>query len=375
MKTLILTLEYPPQVGGIASYVENFCLHAQPEDIVVYTLKTPGDKLYDQKHSWTVYRKKPYSAWIWPHWLRMLWQVSRILRQEPVKEILVHHVLPAGYVANYFFRRKKIPYTIFLHGSDLEMVLKNPGKTKKFINICRAAQKIVVNSQFMKEKLLKIVPDLNLVTVIYPCPADIFLQPVDRNELEILRSKLALGGKRVIISVSRMVERKGHALFVSALAKILEKVPNAVWLVIGDGPEKEKVMSFVEKYNLSSVVRFLPDLPTAELPKYYHLADLFLLLTHRDKDGVDEAWGTVFLEAAACGVPTVAGKTGGVEEAVENGVTGLIVDASYLEGTAQIVSDLLMRPEYLKQLGVAGKDRVEREFTWEKQLKKYEAID
>ena len=123
----------------------------------------------------------------------------------------------------------------------------------------------------------------------------------------------------------------------------------------------------VEKNHLQNVVRFLGPVSNADLPRYYQLADLFVLLTHKDQE-VEEANKAVFLEAAAAGLPVVAGQAPGVEEVVKNLETGLIVDAYQDMSVISAISDLLRESEYAKKMGEAGRAMVLSGFSWEKRL-------
>jgi phosphatidylinositol alpha-1,6-mannosyltransferase len=154
------------------------------------------------------------------------------------------------------------------------------------------------------------------------------------------------------------------------MPEILKSVPNLVWVLIGDGPKKKSVMEMIQKNNLQNVVRFLGEVPHNELKKFYHLAESFVLLTHPD-EGKEEGVGMVFLEAAACGVPCVAGKSGGVPEAVRDGETGVLVDI--YRGDELLIKqivDLLGDRERLQRLGNNAKLRVQYDFRWDSQLAK-----
>ena len=364
MKKLIITLEYPPQVGGIATYIYNLASHLPSEDVVVYAPINKNQAEFDAKNLWKTYRLNPYWSFIWPKWLRLFFQITTLVNQENIEMLYVNHVLPVGYVAYLIKKFKKIPFTLFLHGTDIASVVANKSKRKKFIMLCREAQTVIVNSDFLKNKLLDIVEKLNDVRVVYPCPSDVFFSsPVDELEISALRSRLALGGKKVILTVARMVDGKGYPHTVRLLPEILMQVPNAVWLVVGDGPKSKEVFEIIQKNSLQNVVRFLGKIDPQNLYKYYHLADLFLLLTHKD-EAHEEGWGTVFLEAAACGLPVVAGKVGGVEEAVLDGKTGKVVDVYQDQNIISTVVGILSDPQTAKKMGQAGKERVATSFRW-----------
>jgi phosphatidylinositol alpha-1,6-mannosyltransferase len=298
----------------------------------------------------------------------MLFQIRKIIKKEKIEKIYVHHVLPSGYVAYLLKKFFKIPYVVFFHGTDLEVGLKR--KARRLKKVCNGAEKIVVSGEFLKNKLINRFEDLeNKIVILHPCPGSFFLKPIKEEELEILRSKLALNGKKVLISVGRMADGKGFPHMVRLLPKILEKVPNLVWLVIGDGPKKEDLIKNIQKNYLQNVARIMGFVPLNDLPKYYQIADAFVLLTHKDENS-EEGWGTTFLEAGASGLPVIAGRVGGVEEVVENLVTGILVDIYQDQGVVSAITEILRNSDYAKQMGEAGRERILREFTWEKQIAK-----
>ncbi len=367
MKLLIITLEYPPQTGGIASYVVNFADHLLPNEVMVYAPSIPGAQSSDDRRIWKTVRLKPYAWFIWPHWVRLLWQVNRICRQERITMIHVHQVLPVGYVAWLIQKWRGIPYTVFLHGTDVTLATKNSFKRRLLTTVLRGAERVVANSQFLANKLKNKINVTTALEILYPSPADYFFQTEPADKLSKLRSQLALNGKKVIITVARLAEGKGYPHLIHILPKLLEKIPNLIWIVVGDGPKKTEFMGLISKNSLQNIVRFMGSLPSEELPVYYQLADAFVLLTHPDEQA-EEGFGTVFLEAAASGLPVVAGRAGGVEEAVEHLVTGLVVDVNQETMPIGAITELLTNQDYAKKLGLAGKQRAEERFTWQKQL-------
>jgi phosphatidylinositol alpha-1,6-mannosyltransferase len=371
MKTLLVTLEFPPQIGGIASYTYNLASH-WPEDseLIILAPKMKGDIEFDSQNKWKVYRRAPLFRFFWPRWIKLLWQVWQISKKEKIGMIFVNHALPAGYVGLIIKKILKIPFVVFFHGTDLEKGTKNRWKKKMLEIVCRNADKIIINSVFLKSKFEtkfeKIKKDIEIV---YPCPGDHFFKEVPTEEIDQLKSKLAIEGKKVILTVARISEGKGYPHLMRLLPKILQKIPNVVWLIVGDGPKKEALLKMAQKDYLQNIVRFVGKIPYQDLPKYYQVADLFVLLTHVDEDN-EEGWGTVFLEASSSGLPIVAGQVGGVEESVENLVSGLIVDVYYDNAVVSAIVDLLNKSGYAKQMGEAGKERVAKEFIWGKQIEK-----
>jgi len=370
-KILVITLEFPPHLGGIATYVRYFVESLEGNEVVVLAPKYEGYKEYDKKLGVKVIRKKPYfPKLMWPRWLRLFWQVFWLHRKEKFDIVYLHHVLPVGYVGWLMKKLKKLPYLVFSHGTDIEMGTRSAWKRKMLTKVTNEAEQIVFNSQSLKHRLLKILPDLEgKVSVLYPCPEKMFYEPPSGETLDKLRAQYALEGKKVMVTIARMVDGKGYPHLLRMLVKLVEAVPNLVWVVIGDGPKKEWFIKEMQKQNLQNAVRFIGEMPHQELKNYYHLADLFVLLTHPD-EGKEEGLGLVFLEAAACGTPVVAGKSGGVEEAVVHTQTGLVVNI--YKGDKFVINsilELLKNEKYAKQLGQNAQARMQASFQWQHQLK------
>lgn len=368
-KTLIITLEFPPQVGGIATYVEQLASQLDPAKVVVLAPKNLHAIEWDKKQKYKIYRKNHF-WFLWPRWFRLLWQVFWLCRKEKIEMILVHHVLPVGYIAVVMKKLKKIPFIIFSHGTDIVYATRSKRKTRLLKKVTKQSEKVFFNSQSLRDRFLRVVPELESKTdVIYPCPDTDFLHRPDKSELDLLRAQLALEGKRVMLTVSRIDEGKGVTHIARMLPDILKKEPNLVWLLIGDGPKRPMIMTDIQKHNLQNVVRYLGAIPHEELKKYYYLADLFVLLTHPD-EGREEGLGLVFLEAAACGIPAVAGRSGGVEEAVIHTQTGLVVDVYQQLTVVSAIAELLEHDDYCQKLGTYAQERIQTDFNWVNQLNK-----
>ena len=369
MKILIITLEYPPNIGGISGYVSQYAGHFKPEEVVVLAPSVIKGADFDGASPWKVIRAKLFYSFVWPHWLRLFFIVRKIIKQEGITTMHVHHVLPVGYVA-YFLNKFNIlrSYTVFLHGTDIARATSQSRKLSWFKKICQQAEKIVVNSRFLERRVREYNDETPMV-VVNPCPAPYFLEQANPEFIQKLRAHLALSGKKVLLTVGRMVDGKGFPLGIGLLPELLKQIPNIVWVMVGSGPKRDEIIAMVQKNNLQNAVRFLGELSPEQLPPLYQAADAFVLLTHPD-GGVEEGWGTVFLEASASGIPVVAGMSGGVEEAVENSVTGYVVEAHHADQAVNKIVELLKDPSRAKAIGAAGKARVLNEFTWDKQLVK-----
>lgn len=371
MKKLIITLEYPPKIGGIASYVHQFAVEMNPDETVVLAPNYTGASDFDKQEKFKIIRKNMlWPAFIWPRWIRLVFQVWVIVKKENIDIIYLHHVLPVGYVAWLMKKIKKIPFVVFSHGTDVEYATRSKWKRKMLGKVLKESEQIVFNSKNLKHRLLKVLPEYkNKSSVLYPCPEQIFYDSISTEEINNLKAKYALEGKKVMLAVGRFDEGKGHTHLIRMLPKILERVPNLVWFVVGDGPKKDFLLGEIQKRSLQSITRFIGEIPHKELSKFYHLADLFVLLTHPD-EGREEGLGLVFLEAAAAGLPVVAGKSGGVEEAVVHTQTGIVVDIyKGDESVIESIVKMLQDKEYAKRLADNAKSRVQADFKWESQIK------
>jgi len=337
---LILTPERTPIVSGVATYVERLVKSFPSDEVFVATTKSIW------KIWWTVKKNKIDVLFV-----QDAWRFKR----------------GARFMQKFFHKS----YLIFSHGADIKFASASKYKLYRLSRVAKYAEQIIVDSEFIKSHWLRFLPQLaSKITTVYPCPdTDLFTAPSEE-DLKILRGQYALDGKRAILTVSKLTDGKGIPHLLRIMPEILKSVPNLVWILIGDGPKKKSVVEMIQKSGMQNVVRFLGEVPHEDLKKFYYLAELFVLLTHPD-EGKEEGVGMVFLEAAACGVPVVAGKSGGVPEAVHHGETGVLVDI--YRGDERLIkeiTDLLKNSERLKQLGAQAKLRVQYDFRWENQFAK-----
>ncbi len=366
---LIITLEYPPVIGGIATYVRQLARALYAGQVTVLAPFHIDAETIDSQESFSIHRDHLYwPRFVWPRWGKLFFITRRIVRERKIEMLYVHHALPVGYIAWLLKKTMNIPYVLFSHGTDIVAGTKNTWKTRLMTMVVREAEQVIVNSESLGRRLVERVPIAEgKITVLYPCPDEIFLQPVDPGAVTKLRYDLAVEGKQVLLSIGRLADGKGFPHLLRLIPELLTHVPHLVWCVIGDGPKKEALMEEVQKHHLQNVVRFIGEVPQTALPTYYALADVFALLTHPD-EGREEGLGLVFLEAAAAGVPAVAGRSGGVEEAVIHAKTGLVVDTYQDASVISAISYVFHDRAYAQKLAQEAKDRVRADFRWEHQV-------
>jgi phosphatidylinositol alpha-1,6-mannosyltransferase len=299
----------------------------------------------------------------------LFFTVKKLVQEHNIRQIMVHHVLPVGYVALLIKKLYHIPFITFLHGTDIDAGTKNTWKKHRCEQVLLGSDKIICNSESLKERVQDLFPSIvSKLSLVYPCPPDYFFDSVDDQDLNTLREQLALSGKRVLVTVSRLAEGKGLPHLVHLIPDILAHVPDLVWLIVGAGPKQEFLIEEIKKLGLQNVVRMVGGIDNSRVPLYMSLGEVFVLLTHPDSTRGEEGFGLVFVEAAACKLPVVAGLSGGVRETVVDGVTGILVPPSDSRVIIDSIVSLFRDSERSKQMGLAAYDRAKKTFQWNNQL-------
>ncbi|OGY42412.1 MAG: hypothetical protein A2Y82_04700 [Candidatus Buchananbacteria bacterium RBG_13_36_9] len=367
-KTLLITIDFPPQKGGVATYLSNLCHNLKPGKIFVLANKQGGAEHFDHKQNYKIIRDKLYHQFFWPAWLRTLRQAKKVIRREKIEQILISHVLPMGYIALLL----KLPFIVSLHGYDVLAAQKNGWKKYWLLKILNRAKGIIVNSNFTKQEVLKLGISEDKIIIVYPCPN---IKPEDLNQTErqAVKTELDLHGKKVLLSVGRLVERKGFDKVIEALPEGIKQVPNLVYLLVGKGPYKNELEKLALKLKVLDKMTICEDIPDSNLPAFYDLADAFIMPARQLGSDI-EGFGIVYLEANLFGKPVIAGKSGGAGEAVIDGQTGLLVNPENVSDIAKAIVHLMNNREYAMKLGSQGKERVLSEFQWNKQIVKLKNI-
>jgi phosphatidylinositol alpha-1,6-mannosyltransferase len=187
--------------------------------------------------------------------------------------------------------------------------------------------------------------------------------PVDASQL---REELGLTHKKVIVSVGRLVHRKGQDVLIEAMPAIIKEVPQAQILMIGEGPYRSYLENRVKALGLQERVTFIGRIQYADLPRYICVGDLFVMPSRSRLAGLEvEGLGIVYLEASACGLPVIAGNSGGAPDAVLDGETGLVADGTSKTDVAAAVVELLLDSDRSKAMGIAGRQWIIQEWRWE----------
>jgi len=351
-KTLftLITDDYPPQKGGVARYLSSLVEVAKGQIKVVLPLSS---EYKDQSSGFykTQVIKSNFEWSLWPKWSPL---IKRCLEAKDTV-LLISHVLPIG-TAAYISKLIGGPdYVIIFHGTDLVRINT---AWKKFLlkRIATKAKLLVTNSQATNKILKRLLPNSESLVVT---PGVEFIPPKDKQSM---RQKLNLPGDEfVVLSVARLVERKGIDTLIQAVAESDLADKNYKLIIIGDGPQREILenLALINQVNVDWIQNVTDD----ELQNWYHASDVFCLPAREQIDDV-EGFGIVFLEAAVAGLPVIAGDSWGTSEAVKDRVTGLLVPPD-VKNVALALYELFNDHVKRKMMGIEGILRASRDFKWE----------
>jgi len=272
--------------------------------------------------------------------IKILYQASQVIRANKINVICIGELVSGswlGLVCRILFGCKIINY---IHGEEVTTTTTYLlyGRNRKFY--LNKADAIVAVSQFTHQALIGLMDTDPKKIHIIENGVDInkFIPGLKDNE--ILR-KHKLTGKKILLTVGRLVQRKGIDKTLYALPKIIESIPDIHYLIVGVGEFRSQLDEIITELNLGKYVTFTDRIPDEDLVKYYQTCDLFVMPNRELTDHDTEGFGLVFLEANACEKAVIGGRAGGAVEAVQDGITGLLVDGNHPHEISKAVLDLL----------------------------------
>ena len=357
-RTLLVTNDYPPQVGGIQRTLEALVRRLPPDRVAVLCPNAEGGHAFDRAAPYAVYRQPERFLWPLPDVRRRLHQAVRSFGAEVV---LFGAVYPLALLGPSL-AETGTPYLAAAHGFEYWLSIA-PG-THALVRraTSRAARVPVMCSAFIARVVRTAVPDDVPVSVMYPgVDLDTFRPDLSYEDLTDLHG---VADRPLIVCVSRLVARKGQDVLIRAMPRIRRDVTDASLLIVGDGPDRDRLERLAADAPNGSVV-FAGQVSEDDLPRYYRAGNVFAMPCRSRLGGLEvEGWGNVFLEAAACARPVVVGDSGGARESLAPGETGLLVKGSDVAEVAGAVGSLLADPDRADAMGRAGRERVERSFGW-----------
>ena len=227
--------------------------------------------------------------------------------------------------------------------------------------------------EYTKNAIKKVVSDQSKLIKIAPGIDVDHFQPSEKSN--DLIHKLNISNRPVIVSVGRLVHRKGQDKLIVAMSQVIKDFPTAVLLLVGEGPIKYMLQKLVQHHSLEKNVIFAGRVQLDELPRYIQLGQIFAMPARDRFFGLEvEGLGIVYLEASACALPVIVGNSGGAPDAVISEKTGLIVDGTSPDQIANSIKTLLQQPELAKRYGAAGREWVVNEWRWEIWSKRFNSL-
>ena len=367
LRSLLITLDFPPRLGGVANSWSNLLRYLPAADVVVLAPEMDGSLAFDRRQNYLVYRGALISQrkYFWPRWWPLLRQTMALIKAEKIKRLLVAEVLPGGSIAFILKKIWNISYVISCHGLDIKFAQKTVWHRFLLKKILQNATRVVVNSRYTGE-LLKELVSSDKVTIVYPCP-NIEKPQYSVDTYTKVRKDLGLSGRRLILSVGRLVERKGFDQVLRIMPELLRRYGNIFYAVVGRGPDQARLERLIREYELTDSVRIFNEVSDEELSVFYEVAEVFVMPSRELMAGDVEGFGIVYLEANAFGLPVIGGRSGGVPEAVEHNKNGLLVDPLNSNELFQACAALLDNPIKRRELADNGKRRLLQVYNWEKQ--------
>ncbi|MBF0483480.1 MAG: glycosyltransferase family 4 protein [Candidatus Omnitrophica bacterium] len=363
-KSLLFVHDFPPILGGQSTYYFNLAKGFDPADLVICAPIIENSEKVDKKLPFKIiridfFRHIPILGKIIAIFYHTI-IIHQIIKKENITYLHCGHVLSTG-IVGYLLGLKYIVYT---HSADILQYQRY--SFFKFIlkQICNKAYLVISNSQFTKQIVKNLgIPDTK-VRVIYPTiNVDKFKNPESGS---VTKEKYRIPNDRtIILSVNRLIERKGNDTVIKSLPALLREFPNLLYIIVGDGPCHPILEGLVDKLNLANHVKFLNKVPVSELKNLYNISDIFVMLNRKlEKHGDAEGFGIVFLEAGALYKPVIGGNNGGAAEAIEHNINGLLIDSSSITEFTQAVKKILSDKTFAQLLGQNGHDRVVQKFNW-----------
>ena len=374
---LVLTELFLPTKGGTAVWFDEVYRRLGDKSTHIITARVPGDAEHDREHPNTVHRVPMQdSTWLrpasLPRYLNPLFTALRLVVQHRFDAVHAGRVLPEGLVAWLVAHLIRRPVVIYAHGEEITTWSRSPRRRRAMRFAYRHADCVIANSEFTRDQLLNLGVDPKRIAIIHPGVDLERFRP--GYETADLRQAIGLQEhQKLILSVGRLSRRKGFDQVIAALPALIDSGIDVHYAVVGIGEDREYLGLHALKHGVAERVHFLGHVEPADLPRWYQAADVFAM-PNRAVNSDTEGFGMVYIEAAACGTPSIAGCAGGTGSAVLDGHTGLRVDGNHLDGVRNALQRILGDARLASHLSEAAIERARNEFSWEQVAERTRAL-
>lgn len=366
-RVLLVTNDFPPRRGGIQSYLEAFVdqlVQDGSHQLTVYAPKWKGAEEFDANAA----AVQGYTVVRHPNTLMVpeptvATRMRRLIDEHQPDSVWFGAAAPLALLGPVARRAGASRIVASTHGHEVgwsmlpvaRSALRRIGDDADVVTFVSRYTRGRFASAFGPHAALEHLPPGVDIDRFRPDPA----------ARARLRDRYGLDGRPVVVCLSRLVPRKGQDMLIRAMPTIRQQVPEAALVIVGGGPYAETLHKLAHRHGVGEHVIFTGGVPGAELPAHHAMADVFAMPCRTRGAGLDvEGLGIVYLEASACGVPVVAGTSGGAPETVLDGETGLVVDGTDVAAVASAVTDLLADPARAAAMGVAGRHWAVDHWQW-----------
>jgi len=372
-KTFLITNDLGPRAGGIESFVLGLLERADKNSVVILTSSQSKSKEFDQelfeKYGAIVIRDRSKILLPTP---RVAHKAIKIMKQHQATTIWFGAAAPLALLAKRLRNAGATNIVALTHGHEVWWA-KIPLFHQAISKISKDVDSFTYLGEFTKNAMLPAIADKSKIVKIAPgidvdhfAPRDIDLKLIEKHKLQ---------NRRVIVCVGRLVHRKGQDKLIEAMPQVLKKFPDAVLLLVGEGPIRSMLDKLIRHHGLEHNVIFTGRIKFEELPKYIQLGEVFAMPSRDRFFGLEvEGLGIVYLEASACGVPVIVGKSGGAPDAVIDNQTGLIVDGTNPKEISDAICKLLDNKDLAMQMGRNGRQWVVENWRWQIWSEKFNAL-
>lgn len=359
VKHLLVTNDFPPKVGGIQSVLWEWWRRLPSESFTVLTSPHPDAQRFDAQQPFEVIRTR--EPVLLPH-PAMVKRVNKLVARTGAELVVLDPAVPLGLIGPHL----DVPYDVVLHGAEVTI----PGRlplTRQLLNrTLRHARQVISCGEYALAEAERSIRQPLPGVVLYPGVDVQRFTPISTEARDSFRERLGISPEaQLVIGVSRLVPRKGFDTLIEASVRLTNEFPDVQVLVAGSGRDSKRLQAIIDR--LGAPARLLGRVPDGDLPLLYGAADVGAMLCRDRWFGLEqEGFGIVFLEAASCGTPQLAGRSGGSDEAVIDGVTGVVVDRpTDVRDVADALAGLLRSQPLRKQMSIESRERVLKEFTYD----------
>ena len=367
MTHLLVTNDFPPKDGGIQVYLWELWRRLSPDSFAVLTASShPDAARFDEEQRRNGYRIERIDSAVLLPTPGLVRSTRRLASEIGADLVVIDPALPSGLVGP----RLGIPYGIVVHGAELAAPARLPVSTQLTREVLSGAELVICAGSYPAAEVRRILGrgsdaqgkglehDRPAIVEIPPGVDVERFRPLEEEKREEVREDLGLAPTApLVVSVSRLVPRKGMDVLIEAGAGLLDSYPELQILIGGAGRDIKRLERLAS--STGAPVRFLGRVADEDLPNLYAAADVFVMACRERWLGLEqEGFGIVFLEAAACGVPQVAGASGGAAEAVEDGRTGIVVSDPDDPGEVAVALRRILSDQRLRRsMGEAARRR------------------